>query len=750
MVAEHPVHHGLVAHLMVALYRCGRPADALEVYRQAKRTLADELGLDVPAELARLELAVLRGDPALAAPDEVRVVRAGPVAPPAQLPADLATFIGRTSEVAHLLERCAQGAHTVVISAIGGTAGVGKTALAVHFAHRVADRFPDGQLYVNLRGFDPTGRVVTPGEAVRRFLDALGVPPERIPVDLDAQAALYRSTLARRRMLVVLDNARDSAQVRPLLPAAAGCLVLVTSRNQLSGLVAADGAHPINLDVLSVAEARELLARRLGEQRVAAEPDAVEQIIARCARLPLALALVAARATARPGAALQMVAGELTDARQRWQTLTGDDPHTDVRAVFSWSYRALTAPAGRLFRLLGLHPGPDIAAPAAASLAGITSEAVVPVLAELTGASLLAEPTSGRYAVHDLLRDYATQLAHTIDTDEQRHAATGRILDHYLHTAYPADRLLNPAGDPIPLDPPRAGVTPQQLDDYAQAWGWFIGEHQVLLAAVAHAEATGFDTHTWQLAWTLQIFLDRRGRWLDLVAVGQAAVAAAHRLADPTAQARSHRLLAYAYTQLGRFDDADTQLRHTLDLATRTGDQAQQAHTHYNLAFLWERRGEAVHALPHARQALRLYQATGHQNGQAYALNMTGWCHTLLGEHQQALTSCQQALTLFQQVGHRGGQAGTWDSLGHAHHHLGQHNQALTCYQHALTLRRDLGDRYNEADTLTHVGDTHHATGNPQGARDAWQQALTILDELDHPDAAQVRAKLADLDPPTN
>jgi DNA-binding SARP family transcriptional activator len=748
MVAEHPVHHGLVAQLMVALYRCGRPADALEAYRRAKRTLADELGLDVPAELAGLEVAVLRGDPALAVPDEAPAIRAGTGSAPAQLPADLATFTGRAAEVAYLLDRYAQGRDAVVICAIDGMAGVGKTALAVYVAHRVADRFPDGQLYVNLRGFDPSGQAVTPGEAVRRFLDALGVPTERIPVDVDAQAALYRSTLAGRRMLVVLDNARDSAQVRPLLPAAPGCLVLVTSRNQLTGLVAADGAHPINLDVLSVGEARELLARRLGEQRIAAEPDAVEQIVARCARLPLALALVAARAAARPRAALHMLAGELTDARQRWQALTGDDPHTDVRAVFSWSYRALSPAAARLFRLLGLHPGPDIGAPAAASLAGITPDAVRPLLAELTRASLLAEPTPGRFTFHDLLRAYATQLAHTVETDEQRHAAIGRILDHYLHTAYSAARLLDPARDPISLAPPRGGVTPQQLTDHAHALGWVTGEHQTLLAAVAQAAATGFDIQAWQLTWSLWTFLDRGGHWHDWVALGQTAVAAAQRLADPATQATCHRILAGAYTRLGRLDDAHSQLHQALDLADRTGDQTQQAHTHHSLVILWGRRGQPVQSLLHARQALRLYQAADHQDGQARALNAVGWCHTLLGEHEQALTSCQQAFTLYQQLGDRDGQANTLDSLGHAHHHLGQHPQAIACYEHALSLFRDLGDRYNEATTLTHLGDTHHAIGDRQAARDAWQQALAILDELDHADAAQVRAKLADLDPP--
>jgi tetratricopeptide (TPR) repeat protein len=525
---------------------------------------------------------------------------------------------------------------------------------------------------------------------------------------------------------------------------------VVTSRNQLTSLIATSGAHPLALDLLAPDEARQLLAHRLGADRIAAEPEAVEEIIIRCARLPLALTLVAAHATLRPHAGLYTLAEELRGAQHRWQTLTGDDPTMDVRAMFSWSYQALTPDTARLFRLLVLHPGPDITAPAAASLTALTLAQVRPLLAELTRANLITEHTPGRYTCHDLLRDYATQLADTIDTEEQRHTATSRVLDHYLHTAHPADLLLRPTHDPISLDPPRAGVTPEQLSDQAQAMGWFIAQRPVLLAAVAHAAATGFDVYTWQLARTLATFLNRRGHWHDWVAVGRAAVAAAQRLADPIAQTHAHHTLARAYTLLGRFDDAHTQLRHALDLTTRTGAQTQQAHTHRNLAYLWGRRGRPAQALPHAQQALRLCQATDNQAGQARALNEVGWCHALLGEHQQALTYCQQALTLHQQLGDRQGQAATWDSLGYAHHHLGQHTQALTCYQHALTLCQDLGDRYGEATTLTHLGDTHHTTSNPQAARDAWQQALTILDDMDHPDAEQVRAKLATLDTPTH
>lgn len=664
-----------------------------------------------------------------------------------QLPTALRHFSGRRRELAELnsLLDQAPGAGMPLVVTISGTAGVGKTALAVFWAHRVADRFPDGQLYVNLRGFDASAAVLDPADAVRRFLSALGVSPERVSADVDAQAALYRSHLAGRRMLLVLDNARDSAQVRPLLPGAPGCLALVTSRSQLTGLIAADGAHHLTLDLLTDAEARLLLSRRLGPGRVAAEPTAVTEIIARCARLPLALALMAARAAVRPTATLRQLAGELRGAQQRWQALADSDPASDVRTVFSWSYRALTPAAARLFRLLGLHPGQDTDTLAAASLAGVAVSAARPLLAELTQGSLLAEHVPGRYTLHDLLRAYAAHLTRSIDSDDQRRAATGRLLSHYLHSAYTAALLLDTPPGPLEPGPTPPGVTPQRHADYEQAMDWFTAEYRVILAAIGHAAGAGYYTRTWQLTWAVSTFLDRQGHWHDWAAACLAAVVAASRLANPAAQAWAHRTLARAYTRLGRFNNADTHLQTALGLYDRSADQAGQADTHHYLAILAWRRNRLTSALGHARQFLDLSRATGHRGRQAIALNAVGWCQALLGDYQSALTSCEQALVLHQELGDRHGQAHTWDSLGYAHHHLGHHSQAITCYRNALIMVRYLGDRYQEADTLGNLGDTHLAMGDSRTAHDAWQQALTILDELNHPDAEQVHAKLATL-----
>src|SRR4029453_4106040 len=339
-------------------------------------------------------------------------------------------------------------------------------------------------------------------------------PPQRIPTDLDAQTGLYRSQIAGKRMLVVLDNARDAAQVRPLLPGASTALAVVTSRNQLTALVATDAPPPLPLGVLTVAEAHDLLAHRLGAERGAAEPDARAQIIAARAPLPLALAIAAARAqqTNFPLADLaDDLADDLGQAGRRLDALDAGDPTTQVRAVFSWSYAALTPPAARLFRLLGPHPGPHISTPPAATLPGHPLRETTRLLTELASANLITQHTPGRYTLHDLLRAYATDLAHTHDTNPQRHAATHRLLDHYLHTAYTADRLLNPARDPITLTPPQPGVTPEHPAHHRQALDWFTAEHPVLLATINHAATTGFDTHTWQLTWTMVHFLFWRG-----------------------------------------------------------------------------------------------------------------------------------------------------------------------------------------------------------------------------------------------
>jgi tetratricopeptide (TPR) repeat protein len=657
------------------------------------------------------------------------------VAVPRQLPSAVAGFAGRAAELealTSLLEEAALPGGTVVISAIDGTAGIGKTALAVQWAHQVADRFPDGQLYVNLRGFDPAGTPMAPAEAVRAFLDALEVPAERIPVSVDAQAALYRSLLAGRRVLVVLDNARDTSQVRPLLPGSAGCSVVVTSRNHLTGLIA-DGAHPLTVGLFTLADARQMLACRLGTDRLASHPQAVQQIIVRCARLPLALSIVAARAAAHPAFPLTALAEELRDAEGCLQALDAGEAAANVTAVFSWSYQRLSDQAARLFRLLGLHPGPDITASAAASLAAVPVPAARLMLTELARACLLTEHAPGRFTFHDLLRAYATAQAraHGTGAGTDWNAAPQRILDHYLHTAHAAWLLSYPHQQhSITLAPPLPGVTPEEPVDYPAAWAWFTAEYPVLLAAIQLAAATGHHTHAWQLPHTLVPFFERQGHWHDFAATHYTALTATKHHADDQGQAHAHLEIGHACTRIGRLDQARPHLQQALRLFEELGDPAGQSDAHSYLGMTFQIQERHAEALTHNQQAVSLARTGGYLRGLAASLNGLGFIHALRGNAQQALTYCQQSLTLFQDLGDRWSEAAALDSIGYAHHHLGHHQQAASYFEQALGICRELGDLSHQDTVYDHLGDAHHAAGNTAQARHAWQQALNILDQL--------------------
>jgi tetratricopeptide (TPR) repeat protein len=671
---------------------------------------------------------------------------------PRQLPAGTAYFAGREAELdalTGLADDAADATGTVVISAISGTAGVGKTALAVHWARLAAHRFPDGQLFVHLRGYDPSGTPVAPAEAIRDILGTLSRVADRMPVDLDAQAALYRSVLAGRRMLIILDNARTADQVRPLLPGSPGCMVIVTSRHQLTSLIAAEGARPLTLDLLSEAEARELLAHRIGAQRIAAEPAAAAELLALCARLPLALCIVTARAATRPSFPLTVLTSRLRDTRDRLDALDAGDRVGSVRAVISCSYADLRTQAARMFRLLGLHAGPDISVPAAASLAGIPAVQARQVLDELTAAHLLAEHVPGRFGCHDLLRAFAEEQADTSESQAGRRDAMHRMLDHYLHTAHAADLLLSPGRDPLPLPPLQTAATPEHLTDGDAALAWFEAEQKVLLRAITQACDGGCGVHAWQLTWAIGRFLDRRGYWQEWYTALRTALAAAEGLGDQAAQAHLHDHLGIAETRLGLYQDAHTSLERALVTYRQLGDRKGEARTHQYAGMVFEWQGRYGEALGHARQALDLYRATGQRAGEADALNAVGWFYAHLRDYEQAAAGCQHALDLYRELGDRHGEAAAWDSIGYAQHHLGQHAQAAVAYQHALNRYRELGNRFYQADTLTHLGDTHRAANDLNGASQAWKQALDILEDLRHPDAGELRAKLSRLNEAT-
>jgi tetratricopeptide (TPR) repeat protein/transcriptional regulator with XRE-family HTH domain len=702
-------------------------------------TLAGVLGLDEPASAELARAGRTRGG--LATPPEWPV--------PRQLPHALVSFVGREAELdtlTGLLDRLGGRPGAVVISAIGGTAGVGKTALAIQWAHQVADRFPDGQLYINLRGFDPSCRQMEPTEAVHAFLDALGVAADAIPALPDARVGLYRSMLAGRRLLVVLDNAKDASQVRTLLPGSADCLALITSRNRLSGLAVSDGAHQLGLDVLSQVEACTLLTSRLGVERTAREPTAVAQLIELSARLPLALTIAAARAAASATHPLAWLVSELRDVRDRLDGLDAGEPTASTRAAFSWSYRQLSAPAARVFQFLGLHPGPDVTVSATASLADIPEREVRSLLKRLCRASLLDEHVPGRYTFHDLLRIYAGEQARDQLTGGERLAGLHRMLDHYLHTGFAAAMMLNPQRAPIVLPPSHPSGRPEPITTPAQAMAWFEAEHQVLrnviaLAASPQTEASS-DRHAWQIPWTLTNFSDRRGRWDELAALNRTALAAAERLGDLAGAARAHLNIASASMRLCRYADALPHLDDSVRLFAETGQPIAQGHSLLAIAEVFARQDKPDQVLDFAEQAMALFRTVDDVAGQAFAMNAIGLAYLELGRDQDALTYCDQALQIHRRLGNAFGEADSWEHLGQARTHLGQYAAAIDCYEHSLELLSELGDRYNVASVLEHLGCAYQATGDQDEAARMWCRSLGILEDLRHDDAERIRARL--------
>ena len=749
---EHPMRERIWAQLILAFYRSGRSAEALDAYRQAGKALAEQLGIDPGPELQRLHQAVLTNDPALTitapVPEPTRARPSAARVVPRQLPAPGAHFVGRVQQVRHLDERLADASESplMVISAIGGTAGIGKTALALRWGHLRAERFPDGQLYVNLRGFDPTGAPVPPMTAMRGFLTALGVPAQTVPADQDDQISLYRSQLAGRRMLLVLDNARDAEQVRPLLPGTPGCLVLVTSRDQLAGLVALDGAVPLTLDVLDHDEARDLLVHRLGRERVERERAVVDELIERCAGLPLALNIAAAHAVLQPNRPLAGLVSELRDADRRLDALTTGEATADVRAVFSWSYRTLTPATARVFRLLGLHPGPDIGLLATASLAGEDPGLVRGALDELARAHLIIEHSPGRYTLHDLLRAYAAEQADRHDTEAGRAAALRRVTDFSLHTAYAAERLLTPQRAAIGLAPPVPGVHQQPLADAQAALAWLDAEYAGVLAAQQAAVARGWHATVWQLAWSLTTLQVRRGHRHDHVVVWQAALDATESMSDPGARMLAHRRLGSGLADLGSHDRGIAHLHHGLTLAEEHGDLDQQAETHRMLAWAWEQQHDDRQALEHASRALDLYLALGQQTREAETLNQMGWYLAQLGEFDTARARCEAALAGQRRLRNPSGEAATLDSLGYIAYQSGQHQQAIEYFQQAIPLLAAIGHILHTADAFDNLGHPHAALGEYEQARAVWHKALELYRQQGRDqDAERVQRQLDEL-----
>ncbi|MER7490792.1 BTAD domain-containing putative transcriptional regulator [Streptomyces sp. NPDC126497] len=747
---EHPLDERLAGQLMTALYRTGRAADALACYEDIRRRLSRELGTDPGPRLRALHRQVLADDPALAppaVPPQRPATGAATPPVPRQLPAPPSYFVGRDAELSVLDKLFApqDRPHAAMpVSVICGPGGVGKTWLALRWAHSRQQQFPDGQLFADLRGFTPAGAPADPFDVIHGFLDALGVTPGRIPSAPDARTALYRSLLADRRMLVVLDNVRDDEQVLPLLPGTPACTVLISSRDRLTGLAASHQVTHLAVGGFDPTTARELLTGRLGAERIAAEPEAAAALVDQCAGLPLALSVAAARITTNPVCTLTGLTEELREHSTRLDALGTGGGSTDVRTVLASSYRALAPDTARVFRQLAQAPGPDVARPAACALTGLDPAGTRRALDRLRSAHLLQEPAPGRFAWHDLLRTYALEVAGSADAAEGR-AARVRVLDHYLHTAWSADRALHPHRDPVRLPPPVDGSRPEELTTHDRAMAWFTREQPALVAAVHQAVRHGHDAHVWQLAWTLSTFLTRKGRWSDVAAVHTAALAAAARLGDTAAQAESLRALAWERTEAGDHGTAHRRLTEALSLARQDGQALSEAHTQLALGWLHEHTGDRSAALRHDRRAVELFTGLGHRAGLARALNAVAWDYAQQGDHRAAVVHCERAMAIQGELGDLRGQSDTLDTLGYAYQQLGEHSQSLSCHRRALELHRALGHRFNEAEALVHLARAHEALGDRSAARRALEQALDVYRDIEvHPTRVEQARALLD------
>jgi DNA-binding SARP family transcriptional activator/tetratricopeptide (TPR) repeat protein len=786
LTADHPFREHAHALLMLALYRCGRQGEALAAYQTARRILVDELGTDPGPELRQVHRQILAGDadavatpdplaptadmrravvaqqipavpgagrrvqermlagdasllaspePAAASPPPAVTVATAPGLPhdlpaavPRQLPAAVGCFTGRDSELAALTGlldvRPEMRAPALVISAIGGTGGVGKTALAIQWAHLVADRFPDGQLYVNLRGYDPD-QPVAAADALAGFLRSLGVPGQEIPDEIGERARLYRTRLAGRRVLVLLDNARDGEHVRPLLPGDPGCVAVVTSRDALAGLVAADGARRLDLDVLPLADAVALLRSLIGPQ-ADQEPEAMAPLAGLCARLPLALRIAAEQAASRPQVPLAELVAEL--AASRLDCLDAGEDRADVRAVFSCSYRQLPDDVAGAFALTALHPGGDLDVDAAAALTGTSTGQARRVLSRLHRASLLQAAGPGRYSMHDLLRAYAREQAATRDAGRCQQSLT-RLFDYYLAAAAAAMDILYPAEahrrPRIPASAAAAPVMPGESD----ARAWLDRERANLVAALLHCAGHGWPSHVAELAGTLFRYLMNGSHLAEAQTIYGHALQAARRSGDPAAEAEALNALGGIAVMKGHFRDAAGHYQAALERSRRCGHRAGQGRALHNLGITDKELCNYRSAVGYYRQAIEAYDDIGDSLGAARALADLAAAETELGSHEQASEHLRHALPVFRAEKDQLSEAQAVSRMGDLSLRRGQLTQAAALYERALTTSRRIDNPTGVADGLHSLGEVSLGQGDYQHAVDHCSQALALYRE---------------------
>ncbi|AHH96721.1 BTAD domain-containing putative transcriptional regulator [Kutzneria viridogrisea] len=745
VLADHPLRESARALLIRALLAQGRRDSAVEVYQAGEQVLSERLGVQPGPVLRELHDTLLARDKPAAA-DPTRAV-------PSQLPHDTRRFTGRGEELTRLngllppLTAPTTGG-TVVITTIEGTAGIGKTSLAVHWSHRVRDRFPDGQLYLNLRGFDVAGDPVSTHDALYTLLTAFGVSSEKIPTALDERSALFRSIASGRRLLLVLDNAVSTEQVHPLLPANQSCVVLVTSRNRLDGLAATGDARQLTLGLFGPQDSAELLAGYLDPERIAEDRAAFEELIQLCAGLPLALSIVGARAWCSPNLPLAQFVDELRDAHFRLDALdTGDDVSSNVRAVFSWSYDALSPQAARMFRLLGLHEGEDISGHAAGALADVTGPETEALLEELVRAHLLEERGDGRYQFHDLLAVYALERAFEEEDEETRHAAGRRSAWWYLHAANSADRVMIPQKAVHDIVAPPRHWTFADPADPAQCRAWFAAEEANIVSAIRRAAQLGEHGVAWRLPQTMSsfwyVYNKRWDLWLEML---ELSLHQAGLDGSTSGIANGHAALGVVYNDLRRYEEAVTHYRLALEVYPDTEDRWMEGIATNALANTYVAMGRFDEAMPCLRRAAELFERIGNHWGAAWALQGTASAYLAMGRHEEALDYGHRSLTAWREVGYVHGVGSALTVLGQVHLAMERFEEAVDHYDQAIEVRESIDDRFGLARALHSRGVALLGCGRTDQARQSLTRALHILTGMGAPEAEEVAQRLADLD----
>ncbi|GAA1999342.1 AfsR/SARP family transcriptional regulator [Catenulispora subtropica] len=751
MTREHPLRERPWSQLMLAFYRAGRQADALAAFDEAREACVRDLGLDPGPALRDLRQRIVLGDPGLTVPVRAETAARAPAPACRNLPRDIEGFIGRDRETDRVLSSIdrfgggsgrSPGARPVPplrVFAIDGMAGVGKTSLAVRLAHRLADDYPDGQLYLDLHAHTVGQDPLAAATALDKLLRAIGVPGERIPAEADERAATWRAELAGRRMLLVLDNAAGAAQVRPLLPGSAGSLVLITARRRLPGL---QDCEFLSLDVLPDTEAATLFAIAAGDVRPAAEPEATEAVVRICGNLPLAVQIAGARLRHREAWSVAHLLDRLGDEERRLAELRVDD--RSVAVAFGLSYRSQAPDRQRIFRLLGLFPGPEFTVRAAAALAGTDVRDTDEALEDLVDAHLLDQPRAGRYRFHDLLGVFAARQCREEETEAARRAAMERLLDFYVLIVDDAEELIRPHRlDRAERPPGDSGA--HRFDDRAAALAWLDAERAGLAPLVRAAGEYGLDHQGWQIARYLWGFFEARRLWADWIACYELALPCARRAGDRLAEARILVGLGVCRHDLREYAEAVGHYRRALGLMREIGFRSGEAGVLTNLGNSYRRLGEVAESISCQEQSLEIFRESGDRPGAGIALANLGERYRDAGRFEESIACQRQALEIFQEFGSRGLEGNVLDNLARTYQSMGRYDEALQRCEEALAARRDAADRYGEAETLDCLGHIHQAAGRTVEARRQWNRALDLFDALDAPAAADVRAQLAGL-----